>query len=176
MSNQPVTPSVGFDRRHRSPAFSVLQYWYGHDAPSVEPPFLNRSIWSDASSQYFLMSGLCFLSSAIDRRELLRVELVRILDPERRLFLREVERRVGDLDRVVRDRDLALVRRVVDHRPAVDLREILRVVEQDVRPELQRDPSVLAVDRVGRRRLNVAKNSFQYAGISLTSTSATTPA
>ena len=38
--------------------------WYGHDAPIVEPPFLNRSIWSDASPQYFFTSGRCCLSSA----------------------------------------------------------------------------------------------------------------
>ena len=89
-----------------------------------------------------------------DRRGELRLrELVRILDPERRLRLRQVERRVGDLDRVVRDRDLALVLRVVDRGPARRLLLALRVVEQHVRPELQRDAVVLPVDRVVRRRL-----------------------
>ena len=38
--------------------------WYGHDAPIVDPPFLNRSIWSDARPQYFLTSGRCDFSSA----------------------------------------------------------------------------------------------------------------
>ncbi len=42
---------------------SVL-VWYGHDAPIVASPFLNRSISSDASAQYFLTSGFCCLSSS----------------------------------------------------------------------------------------------------------------
>src|SRR5690242_17002672 len=44
-------------------AISVL-YWYGHAAPITASPFLNSSISSDASAQYFLISGRCFLSSA----------------------------------------------------------------------------------------------------------------
>ena len=39
---------------------SVL-VWYGHDAPITASPFLNRSISSDASAQYFLISGFCVL-------------------------------------------------------------------------------------------------------------------
>ena len=121
---------------------------------STASPFLNRSISSEASAQYFLISGCCFLSSAIVAVELGRVQLVRILDPERRLRLRQVERRVGDLDRVVRDGDLALVLRAVDRRPARRRRlHLRRVVEQRVRAPLERDAVVLAVDRVVRRRL-----------------------
>src|SRR3954470_20555722 len=39
--------------------------WYGHDAPTTASPFLNRSISSDASAQYFLTSGFCFFSRLI---------------------------------------------------------------------------------------------------------------
>ena len=39
--------------------------WYGHEAPITASPFLNRSISSEASPQYFLTSGRCFLSRAI---------------------------------------------------------------------------------------------------------------
>jgi hypothetical protein len=38
---------------------------YGHEAPMIASPFLNRLISSEASPQYFLMSGRCFFSSAI---------------------------------------------------------------------------------------------------------------
>ncbi|OLD98470.1 MAG: hypothetical protein AUG91_09070 [Actinobacteria bacterium 13_1_20CM_4_69_9] len=36
--------------------------WYGHDAPTVALPFLNRSISSPAVTQYFLTSPCCFFS------------------------------------------------------------------------------------------------------------------
>src|SRR5215472_4497619 len=90
-----------------------------------------------------------------DRRvELLLVQLVRILDPEIRLRVLQVERPVRDLDRIVRDRDLALVLRVVERRPAGRARlDLLRVVEEDVRPPLDRNAVVDAVDGVVRRRL-----------------------
>ena len=39
--------------------------WYGHEAPITASPFLNRSISSEASAQYFLISGFCFLSRLI---------------------------------------------------------------------------------------------------------------
>src|SRR5439155_3133424 len=39
--------------------------WYGHDAPTTASPFLNRSISSEASAQYFFTSGFCFLSRLI---------------------------------------------------------------------------------------------------------------
>ena len=39
--------------------------WYGHEAPMIAPPFLNRSISSEASAQYFLISGFCFFSRLI---------------------------------------------------------------------------------------------------------------
>ncbi len=50
------------------------------------------------------------------RVELLLVELVRILDPEVRLVLAQVQRRVRDVDRVVVRGHLAgLLARVVEH-------------------------------------------------------------
>ena len=39
--------------------------WYGHEAPITASPFLNRSISSEASAQYFLISGFCCLSRLI---------------------------------------------------------------------------------------------------------------
>ena len=63
MSSQPVTPSFGITPTTGTLAARSVLTWYGHDAPIVDPPFLNRSIWSDASAQYFLTSGRCFLSS-----------------------------------------------------------------------------------------------------------------
>ena len=39
--------------------------WYGHEAPITASPFLNRSISSEASAQYFLISGFCCFSRAI---------------------------------------------------------------------------------------------------------------
>src|SRR6187402_481154 len=63
VSSQPVTPSRGVTAVTGTfAAFSWLSM-YGHEAPIVEPPFLNRSIWSDASPQYFFTSGRCCLSS-----------------------------------------------------------------------------------------------------------------
>ena len=134
-------------------ASSVLT-WYGHEAPIVDPPFLNRSIWSEARAQYFLTSGRCALSSATAASSCAFVSSYGSLIPSARLRLREVERRVGDLDRVVRDRDLALVLRRVDRAPARRLlRERLRVVHQHVRAELDRDPVVLPSTVLCARRL-----------------------
>src|SRR5262245_43274532 len=39
--------------------------WYGHEAPITASPFLNRSISSEASPQYFLISGFCCFSRLI---------------------------------------------------------------------------------------------------------------
>src|SRR5262249_38910255 len=65
VSSQPVTPSFGVTAATGAFASLSCESMYGHDAPSVEPPFLNKSIWSDATTQYFFNSGFCFLSSAI---------------------------------------------------------------------------------------------------------------
>jgi hypothetical protein len=48
-------------------AFAAISVfvWYGHDAPITASPFLNRSISSCASAQYFLISGFCFFSRLI---------------------------------------------------------------------------------------------------------------
>ena len=83
-------------------------------------------------------------------------QLVRILDPEVRFRLGEVEGGVGDLDRIVRDRDLALVLGAVQHAPRIrGGLHLLRVVEERVRPPLQRDPVVHALDRVVGGRLQL---------------------
>src|SRR5262245_59923440 len=37
---------------------------YGHDAPMIASPFLNRLISSEARPQYFFTSGRCFFNSA----------------------------------------------------------------------------------------------------------------
>src|SRR5581483_11264095 len=115
--------------------------------PVLEVVYLLTARWPVA-----LDEGLLLLEQVDRRVELGGVELVRVLDPQRRLRLHQVERGVGDLDRVVRDRDLALVLRGVDRAPRRRRwLNLLRVVEEDVRPPLQRDPIVLAIDRVVRR-------------------------
>src|SRR5918911_3857218 len=64
VSAHPVAPSFGI--RSLTGTLSALSVfvWYGHDAPITASPFLKRSISSDASAQYFLISGFCFFSSA----------------------------------------------------------------------------------------------------------------
>src|SRR5881392_3865190 len=61
VSAQPVAPSFGI--RSATGAFAACSgaVWYGHDAPIVALPFLNRSISSPAVAQYFFTSGCCFL-------------------------------------------------------------------------------------------------------------------
>src|SRR5437764_14844342 len=61
VSAQPVAPSFGI--RSLTGAFAACSVfvWYGHDAPIVALPFLNRSISSPAVAQYFFTSGCCFL-------------------------------------------------------------------------------------------------------------------
>ena len=74
--------------------------------------------------------------------------------PRLGLDLGQVERGVGDLDRVVGHRDLARVLLVVEHRPRRRRRRERRLgVEQHVRAELVGDAVVLAADGVERRRL-----------------------
>src|SRR3954465_4943123 len=65
VSSQPVAPSEG--TRSFTGAFAPIRVlvWYGHDAPTTASPFLKRSISSDASAQYFLISGFCCLSSLV---------------------------------------------------------------------------------------------------------------
>ncbi len=62
VSAQPVAPSFGI--RSFTGTFAAISVfvWYGHEAPITASPFLNRSISSEASAQYFLISGFCCLS------------------------------------------------------------------------------------------------------------------
>src|SRR5919109_5445770 len=62
VSAQPVAPSFGI--RSFTGAFAPCSVfvWYGHEAPTVALPFLNRSISSPADAQYFRTSGFCFFS------------------------------------------------------------------------------------------------------------------
>src|SRR3954454_7844221 len=62
VSAQPVAPSFGI--RSLTGAFAAWRVivWEGQDAPTVAPPFLNRSTSSPAEAQYFFTSGRCFLS------------------------------------------------------------------------------------------------------------------
>src|SRR5205085_5910870 len=64
VSSQPVAPSFGTRSFTGALAARSVFVWYGHDAPIHASPFLNRSISSDASAQYFLISGFCCFSSA----------------------------------------------------------------------------------------------------------------
>src|SRR5262249_40208539 len=63
VSAQPVAPSFGIMSFTGTFAAMSVFVWYGHEAPMTASPFLNRSISSDASAQYFLISGFCFFSS-----------------------------------------------------------------------------------------------------------------
>src|SRR6266849_7502672 len=62
VSAHPVAPSFGI--RSLTGAFAAMSVfvWYGHEAPITASPFLKRSISSDASAQYFRISGFCCLS------------------------------------------------------------------------------------------------------------------
>src|SRR3954462_1471247 len=62
VSAQPVAPSDGIVSFTGTFAAASVFVWYGHEAPITASPDLNRSISSDASDQYFLMSGFCCLS------------------------------------------------------------------------------------------------------------------
>ncbi len=81
-------------------------------------------------------------------------ELVRVPDSEPTPGLHQVEGRVRDLDLVVRHGDLAPVLRGVDRAPALRRRlHLLRVVDERVRPPLEGDAVVDALDRVVGRAL-----------------------
>src|SRR5436190_9451444 len=54
VSAQPVAPSFGIKSLTGAFAPCSVIVWYGHDAPTVAPPFLKRSISSPAEAQYFL--------------------------------------------------------------------------------------------------------------------------
>ena len=125
-------------------------------------PFLNRLISSEARPQYFLTSGRCFFRRAIAASNCFFVSSYGSLIPSDGCRLREVQRRVRDLDRVVRHGDLALELRAVEHRDAGRGRlHLRRVVEQRVRAPLQRDPVVLALHRVVRRALEALEELLE---------------
>ncbi len=65
MSAQPVAPSFGIRSFTGALAAWSVFVWYGQEAPIIASPFLNRSISSEASAQYFLISGFCFFSRVI---------------------------------------------------------------------------------------------------------------
>src|SRR2546421_9841053 len=65
VSSQPVAPSFGTRSFTGAFAATSVFVWYGHDAPITASPFLKRSISSEASPQYFLISGFCFLNRLI---------------------------------------------------------------------------------------------------------------
>src|SRR3954463_446232 len=62
VSAQPVAPSDGIVSFTGVLSATSVFVWYGQEAPITASPFLNRSISSDASAQYFLISGRCCLS------------------------------------------------------------------------------------------------------------------
>jgi hypothetical protein len=62
VSAQPVAPSRGIRSATGALAAWRVFVWYGHEAPTIAPPFLNRSISSPAEAQYFFTSGCCFFS------------------------------------------------------------------------------------------------------------------
>src|SRR5690348_4170585 len=62
VSSHPVAPSFGITEATGAFAPRRVLSMTGHDAPSVDPPLLNRSTWSETVAQYFLISAFCFLS------------------------------------------------------------------------------------------------------------------
>src|SRR3954451_6462325 len=62
VSAQPVAPSFGIRSLTGALAFWSVIVCSGQEAPTVAPPFLNRSTSSPAVAQYFLISGCCFFS------------------------------------------------------------------------------------------------------------------
>src|SRR5664279_293303 len=62
VSAQPVAPSVGIRSFTGTFCPASVFVWYGHDAPITASPLLKRSISSEASAQYFLISGFCCFS------------------------------------------------------------------------------------------------------------------
>src|SRR5262245_26148642 len=64
VSSQPVAPSLGMTSFTGDFAALSCPVVYGHDAPMIASPFLNRLISSEARPQYFFTSGRCFFSSA----------------------------------------------------------------------------------------------------------------
>src|SRR5439155_20516054 len=64
VSAQPVAPSFGIRSLTGTLSASSVFVWYGQDAPMTASPFLKRSISSEASAQYFLISGFCFFIKA----------------------------------------------------------------------------------------------------------------
>ncbi len=104
------------------------------------------------------------LLQQVDRGvELLVVQLVRVVDPEIGLVRLQVDGGVGDVDRVVVGRDLALVLgrllRIQDHRPGLRRRaDVVGVPHQQVRPATVRDPVMGAVERVVRLVLEVGED------------------
>src|SRR6187455_2368384 len=65
VSSHPVAPFFGMISRTGTFASLSRPVVYGHAAPIVASPFLNRLTSSEARPQYFLTSGRCFFSSAI---------------------------------------------------------------------------------------------------------------
>src|SRR6478735_1915318 len=64
VSAHPVAPSDGIMSFTGALAPWSVIVWYGQDAPITASPFLNRSISSEASAQYFFTSGRCCLRRA----------------------------------------------------------------------------------------------------------------
>src|SRR4051794_41831537 len=65
VSSQPVAPSFGMTSLTGTFAARSEPVVNDHEAPRHVSPFLNRLISSDASVQYFLTSGRCFLIRSI---------------------------------------------------------------------------------------------------------------
>src|SRR2546430_3083645 len=63
VSPHPVAPSVGIVSSTFAPAAFSCIVWYGQAAPTTTSPFWNREISSEASAQYFLISGRWSVSS-----------------------------------------------------------------------------------------------------------------
>ena len=85
-------------------------YWYGHVVPTTLSPFVNDWIcFATSPGQYSPTFGACFLSRSTAALNCSSFSWYGFLDPEIGLCRLQVHGRIGDEDRVVVDRDLALV-------------------------------------------------------------------
>ena len=131
----------------------------GHDRPSSaqdDVTALEQRLLGGDVGPVLLDQRLLCLEQVDHGVELLLRQLVRVRDLQAWVLDAQVERGVGDLDRVVGHGDQAAVLLVVQHAPSGGGgRELVRVVQEGVGAPLQRHAVVDAVDRVERRRLEL---------------------
>ena len=173
VSDQPVAPSSGsvVELDRLTLGLEQVSAWYGQVVPTTMSPLVERLDLLGVVGPV-LADVLVLLLQQLDRRvELLLVELVRIGDSQIRLVRAQVQRRVGDVDRVVVRGDLAAelvaaLSKTTSHDVGAGLTSsgctsstfaatvvrdpVVDAVERVVRLVLQRVGDVVVVRRSGR--------------------------